>query len=230
MCGRYTLITLADLVNCFPWITTLPERIAPRYNIAPTQPILIIPNDNRSKFDHALWGLIPSWAKDPSIGSRMINARAETLDEKPTFRNALRRRRCLIPADGFYEWRKNRDGSKTPMRIRRRDGRPFAFAGLWEIWGDDKGNEVRSATIITTAPNELVRPIHDRMPAILRPEFYDKWLSPDEVPPAEAKEMLKPFPANQLAAEAVSGRVNSPKAEGPDCIAPAVEDDEASLF
>ena len=228
MCGRYTLITLADLVNCFPWITTMPEQIAPRYNIAPSQPILIVANDDKFKFDHALWGLIPSWAKDPAIGSRMINARAETLDEKPAFRNALKRRRCLIPADGFYEWRKEKAGGKTPMRIHRRDNKPFAFAGLWELWADDKGNEVRSATIVTTEPNDLVRPIHDRMPAIVDPADYDKWLAAEPLDPADAKPLLKPYPANQLTAEPVSRLVNNPKADVPDCIKPV--EAESGLF
>src|SRR5438270_302576 len=141
MCGRYTLILLHDLNTIFPWIDSPDDPGAPaRYNIAPTQPVLAATNDvrpgSRAKFDHLLWGLIPSWAKDPKIGNRMINARAETLAEKPAFRTALRRRRCLIPADGFYEWRKNPDGSKTPMYIHRKDAKPFAFAGLWDHWHD----------------------------------------------------------------------------------------------
>jgi putative SOS response-associated peptidase YedK len=153
MCGRYTLIKLADFINIFPWIHLPDELPPPRFNIAPTQPIAAVPNNGKDKVDYFHWGLIPSWAKDPSIGSRMINARAETLAEKPAFRNALKRRRCLIPADGFYEWKKLPDGkTKQPMYIRMRSGQPFAFAGLWEFWQDKSARAARSRAARLSQP------------------------------------------------------------------------------
>jgi putative SOS response-associated peptidase YedK len=230
MCGRYTLILLQDLKSIFPWIDG-PEDSStpPRYNIAPTQPILAATNDvkpgGRAKFDYLLWGLIPSWAKDPKIGNRMINARAETLAEKPAFRTALRRRRCLIPADGFYEWRKNADGSKTPMYVRRKDGEPFAFAGLWDDWHDPAGggSQVRSCTIITTRPNALMAPIHDRMPVIVPAEKQRRWLAAQEVEAAEVADVLEPCAADAFEARAVSTIVNNARNERPECIESVAE-------
>ena len=140
---RYALFTLEDLLRHFPFVKSVPGEARPRYNIAPTQPVLTIPNNHADRLEMFHWGLIPSWAKDPSIGNRMINARAETLAEKPAFRTALRRRRCLVPADGFYEWRKEGDGKrKTPMYVRMKSGKPFAFAGLWETWRAPDGETV----------------------------------------------------------------------------------------
>src|SRR5687768_6935643 len=194
MCGRYTLINLAAMNQAFPWIIEpIPEQPA-RYNIAPTQPILAVANNRADRFEHFHWGLIPSWAKDSAIGSRMINARAETLAEKPAFRTALRKRRCLVPADGFYEWRKEADGkTKTPMYIRLRDKKPFAFAGLWEVWRSPDGTSVPSCTLITTSANNLVEGIHDRMPVIIPPEAYERWLDPKERDAGELKDLLKPY-------------------------------------
>ena len=226
MCGRYTLILLNDLRKIFNWISP-PEDGQPRYNIAPTQPVLIAANDapaGRFKFDFALWGLIPSWAKDPSIGNRMINARAETLAEKPAFRGALKRRRCLIPADGFYEWRKEPDGSKTPIYIRLKSHEPFAFAGLWEDWHDPTGggSQSRSCTIITTRPNEMTASIHDRMPAIVPPERQKLWLSPGELSAADLDAILGPYPAEAMEAYPVSKTVNSPRNEMAACVTPLI--------
>jgi putative SOS response-associated peptidase YedK len=224
MCGRYTLIKLADFIDIFPWIGAPDELPDPRYNIAPTQPIAAVPNDGKKKVAYFHWGLIPSWAKDPSIGNRMINARAETLAEKPAFRNALKRRRCLIPADGFYEWKKLSDGkTKQPMYIRMRDGKPFAFAGLWENWHDKSGGggEIPSVTIITTTPNTLMNSIHDRMPAIVRPEDYREWLAPGERPADELAKLLGPYPEDQMEAFPVSKLVNSAANESAGCIDPA---------
>jgi putative SOS response-associated peptidase YedK len=223
MCGRYTLILLHDLKTIFPWITAHDPEPSPRYNIAPSQQILAATNDvkpgSSAKFEFLHWGLIPSWAKEPSIGNRMINGRAETLAEKPAFRTAFRRRRCLIPADGFYEWRKNADKSKTPMYVRLKSHKPFAFAGLWEEWHDPLGaSQLRSCTIITTTPNELMKPIHDRMPAIVPEDEQRRWLGPGEAKPEELAECLRPYPAEKMEAVPVSRVVNNPKNESPDCI------------
>ena len=224
MCGRFTLVKLADVEGYFPWIKP-PDEAIPRYNIAPTQPILIAANDAKNsafQFDYALWGLIPCWAKDPKIGNKMINARAETLAEKPSFRTALKRRRCLIPADGFYEWRKEADGSKTPMYIRMKTGQPFAFAGLWEDWCDHDAAPVRSCTIITTTPNALMKTIHDRMPVILPPEAQHRWLAAGEQNPADLQPLMVPFTADAMEAFPVSRTVNNPRNELPECVNPVV--------
>jgi putative SOS response-associated peptidase YedK len=219
MCGRYTLIRLDDVLEKFPWIEHSPPDLLPRYNIAPTQAILAVANDKPDEFAHFKWGLVPSWAKDPSVGYKMINARAETIADKPAFRNALKRRRCLVIADGFYEWKKE-GKAKTPMHIRMRDGKPFAFAGLWETWHDRSGtgSEVRSCTLITTESNELMRDIHDRMPAIVPPERYREWLAAGEMEAERAREMLLPYPAGEMEARPVSRYVNSAKNEGEKCI------------
>ena len=226
MCGRYTLIRLADFTDMFPWIRSPLEMPPPRYNIAPTQPIAVIANDGKNQIDYVHWGLIPSWAKDPSIGSRMINARVETLAEKPAFRAALKRRRCLIPASGFYEWRKSGDGkTKTPMYIRMKSGKPFAFAGLWETWHSVDGSELRSCTIITGTPNELIAPIHDRMAVILAPDSYRKWLTAGELAQEELMPLLKPYDAREMEAFPVSRSVNIPKNDLPSCIEPVASEE-----
>lgn len=208
MCGRYTLFRLNQLLARFPWITD--HSIGtPRYNIAPTQGIFAIGNNEPTVFQPMRWGLVPSWADDPSIGSRMINARAETLSGKPAFRTALRRRRALIPADGFYEWRREPDGkSKTPMHIRLRSEEPFAFAGLWDDWHAPDGSVLRSCTIITTAPNPLMLDIHDRMPVIVPAHAYERWIGPGEVEPEQLADLLSPYPADHMEAFPVSPQVN----------------------
>jgi putative SOS response-associated peptidase YedK len=220
MCGRYTISKLEQILKQFKEILELPSSLIPRFNVAPTQAIPVIANNHPNSLDMFHWGLIPSWAKDPAIGNRMINARAETLAEKPAFRTALRRRRCLIPADGFYEWRKEKDKTKTPMYIRMKSGEPFAFAGLWDVWHSPDGSVVPSCTIITTGPNELMSPIHDRMPAILPESDYARWICPDEQDAKAMSELLKPFPAAEMVAFPVSRRVNSPKNEGAALIEP----------
>jgi putative SOS response-associated peptidase YedK len=227
VCGRFTLTADPDeLRRVFsglnlPQAITDTQNITPRYNIAPTQPVMVIANDGRDRFDHYLWGLIPSWAKDPEIGNRMINARAETLAEKPAFRSAFRRRRCLIPASGFYEWKQEagRKG-KTPMYIKLKSGESFAFAGLWESWNSPDGSNILSCTIITTTPNELMQSIHNRMPVILPPEAYGLWLTPRDLPAAQLQPLLKPYPAEEMTAYPVSTLVNSPVNDVPECIAP----------
>jgi putative SOS response-associated peptidase YedK len=226
MCGRYTLFKINRIQQAFPWIVEpVPADVPTRYNIAPTQPILAVANNHADRFEHFHWGLIPSWAKDPAIGNRMINARAETLAEKPAFRTALRRRRCLVPADGFYEWKKDPGGkTKTPMHVRMKSGEIFAFAGLWETWHAPDGSVVPSLTLITTQPNELMSEIHDRMPVILKPQDYQRWLDPKELPPADLADLLRPYPADEMEARPVSRTVNNPKNESPDCIESMTKD------
>lgn len=222
MCGRFTLTAeISALQDSFPWLY-IPPELAPRYNVAPSQPVAVVPNDGKDRIDFFVWGLIPSWAKDPAIGNRMINARAETLAEKPTFRAPFRRKRCLILTDGFFEWTARSDGKgKTPMYLRMVDGKPFAFAGLWDTWFSPDGSEVRSCTIITTEPNELVRPIHNRMPVILPPSAYRQWLTPGEGNITALQAMLKPYPASEMVAYPVSRLVNDPKSDRPEAILPA---------
>lgn len=221
MCGRFTLTAdVNTLQNTFPWLN-VPGDLQPRYNIAPSQPIAVVPNDGKNQLDFYVWGLIPFWAKDPSIGYRMINARSETLAEKPSFKNAFKRRRCLVLADGFYEWRKEGAGKpKTPMYIQLESKEPFAFAGLWENWNAPDGSQVLSCTIITTRPNTLVEKIHNRMPVILPADGYSTWLEPSEQNPEVLSELLEPYPASEMMAYPVSTSVNSPINESPDCIEP----------
>ena len=231
MCGRYTLVNLAQLTDLFPWITEPPGELVPRYNIAPTQPILAVANHHPDRYDHFFWGLVPHWAKDVSIGAKMCNARAETLAERNAFKTAYRRRRCVIPADGFYEWKLNPDGkTKQPMYVRRKDAKPFGLAGLWESWQDDKGNELRSATIITTRPNALMAQMHDRMPVVLHEKDLTRWLDPEEhVHPEDFDDLLVPYPAEPMEAYPVSKMVNSPRNEGPELVKP-VEPERTTLF
>jgi putative SOS response-associated peptidase YedK len=223
MCGRFTLtVDPADLQDAFPEFT-FPAQSAPRYNIAPSQPILALPNNGTNKADFFIWGLIPSWAKDPSIGNRMINARAETLAEKPSFRGALKYHRCLIFADGFYEWQAQPGSkSKIPHFIRLRSTAPFAFAGLWEQWHSPDGSEVNSATIITTEPNELMASLHNRMPVILKSEAYAQWLDPSPQAPAHFQDLLAPYPTAEMEAYPVSTLVNSPSNDQAECILPVL--------
>jgi putative SOS response-associated peptidase YedK len=221
MCGRFTMtVDPAQLRDAFPWLD-IREDWSPRYNIAPTQPVAVVPNRGDNRLDFFLWGLIPSWAKDPSIGNRLINARAETLAEKASFRNAYRRRRCLVLADGFFEWKKEADTKrKQPMYIRLKTGEPFGFAGLWEIWNSPDGSQIFSCTIITTEPNELVSEIHNRMPVILKRADYSSWLNPTEKPPQDLQDLLTPYPSGELEAYPVSTMVNSPANDDPGCVLP----------
>ena len=222
MCGRFTLAAdPSELGDEFEGVQ-FPQNIAPRYNIAPSQPVLAIRNDGRQQADFLIWGLVPSWAKDASMGSRMINARGETLAEKPAFRGAYKYKRCLIPADGFYEWKAEPGRKiKTPYVIRMKGGRPFAFAGLWDEWHAPDGSELHSCTIITTAPNDLMAPIHNRMPVILHRQDYGQWLDPAPRPAASLSAMLRPLAAGLLEAYPVSTLVNSPANDSPECIQPA---------
>jgi putative SOS response-associated peptidase YedK len=225
MCGRFTLrARLADLLAEFVLTKpNVPPR-SPRYNIAPTQPVFVVrakPDAVAPTREAAMlrWGLIPSWASDPSIGNRMINARAETVAEKPAFRAALRRRRCLLVADGFYEW-KAEGRAKHPYFIHFADDRPFAFAGLWEHWEGPDHASVESCTLITAEANALMRPIHDRMPVILPRHSYAKWLDPAEQESAALLPLLTPYPDNDLEAYPVNRFVNSPSHDAADCLTP----------
>ena len=231
MCGRFTLHhTLEELEERFAAEVEAPTvaETAPRYNIAPTQDILVVTENGARHLQGYHWGLIPSWAKDAAIGSRMINARAETLAEKPSFRTALQRRRCLIPADGFYEWQdaaadlpSGKKAPRTPMHIRLQGGDLFAFAGLWDEWHAPDGSPLRSCTIITTAPNSVTAPIHDRMPVILRPEDEGLWLDRSVSDASALLPLLVPYPADVMEAYAVSRSVNAPTVDDPACITPA---------
>lgn len=195
-----------------------------RYNVAPMQDVPVVWNQPEPCLGLARWGLVPFWAKDPSIGSRMINARAETIAEKPAFRAALRQRRCLLPADGFYEWRRvEGTEAKVPTYVRLADGSPFAFAGLWESWKQPDGGRLHTCTIITTEPNELMRTIHDRMPVILPESGMKQWMQPDVTDPAALLRLLRPFPADRMEAYPVSRRVNHPSNDGPDLVVPELQ-------
>jgi putative SOS response-associated peptidase YedK len=220
MCGRYTLKTpvekLAEEFNFDASSVELP----PNYNVAPTQEVAAVLAENgHRRLELLRWGLIPSWADDPGIGSRMINARSETAPEKPSFRRAFRERRCLIPADGFYEW-KRVNGGKQPYYIHMKEERPFAFAGLWESWKDEGGPEIRSCAILTTKPNALAREIHDRMPVILPAGSYAAWLDP-EAEKEELVALLVPYPEDEMETYPVSRFVNSPQNNDPRCVEPA---------
>jgi putative SOS response-associated peptidase YedK len=219
MCGRYRRTTSEEELARRYHIAIPPERDLPiSWNIAPTQDVLAIlfnPETNQRTLDPLRWGLIPNWAKDPKIAYKTINARVETVDTAPSFRQAFKKRRCLIPVDSFYEWKKVL-GGKIPYAIGMKDDSPFVFAGLWEGWKDPATNEwLRTCTIITGEPNEFVREIHTRMPVILPEEQHDAWLSGEA-----GKEILIPFPADRMKAWPISPRVNSPKNNDADIIAP----------
>jgi len=223
MCGRFTLtVDPAELQDAFGDFI-FPTQFAPRYNIAPTQPILAIPNDGKNKADFFLWGLIPSWSKDPSIANKLINARGETIAEKPSFRGSFKYKRCLIPADGFYEWKaETGQKTKTPYFIHMKDRKPFAIAGLWDEWHSPEGGILRTCTIITTEPNELMSNLHNRMPVILDKKNYDEWLEP--ATHATRREnlihLIQPFPADRMSAYPVSTFVNVPSNDRPELISP----------
>ncbi|MGD0649736.1 MAG: SOS response-associated peptidase [Verrucomicrobiia bacterium] len=221
MCGRFTLTAEAkELAKRFgiEISASFYKTVAPRYNIAPTQPVVVLANDGKRCLMQMRWGLIPSWAKDPAVGNRMINARSETLTSRPAFRVSIRKRRCLILADGFYEWKKT-GTVKQPVRIVLKNCEPFGFAGLWDNWKSPNGNEIATCTIITTEANDLIATIHDRMPVVLPRQSEDTWLDP-ESPLSELLALLKPYPSDQMEFYPVSRAVNSPGYNSPDCIVP----------
>ncbi|MDB9372774.1 SOS response-associated peptidase [Nodularia sphaerocarpa] len=229
MCGRFTLNqSLAALAEFFH-VENIPN-LAAQYNIAPTQRVATViynPQTEKREFQQLRWGLIPSWAKDPKIGVKLINARAETVAEKPAFRSAFKQRRCLVLSDGFYEW-KQQNGKKQPFYFRLRDGQPFGFAGLWERWQPLQGKpdceEIISCTILTTAANELVKPIHERMPVIVSPQDYDLWLNPQMPTPERLQQLLCPYPDQVMTGYPVSSLVNNSRQNSSECIIPLGED------
>lgn len=219
MCGRFTLNTSAKIIAEFFKLSEVPD-IKPRYNIAPTQSIAtvtVFPEKNQRQFQFMRWGLIPSWAKDMKIGSHTINARSETVAEKPAFRSAIKHRRCLIIADGFYEWQPQ-GKKKQPYYFTMANGEPFAFAGLWENWESPEAENIVSCSIITTAANSTVQPVHDRMPVILPQGNWEQWLDPSVDKAQEVLPLLQPYDQAAMKANAVSTIVNSPTRDSPECI------------
>jgi putative SOS response-associated peptidase YedK len=221
MCGRYTLSAPPKAIARLFDLGELPE-LRPRYNIAPTQDVAAVTAsgpDKARQLRWFRWGLIPHWANDADIGSRLINARSETAAEKPAFRSAMRRRRCLVVADGFYEWQRT-DSGKQPIHVRMDDGRPFALAALWERWEGGEEGPVESAAILTTEPNELLRPIHNRMPVIVEPGRFDLWLDPDARDVTRLGALLRPYRGADLVCHPVSRIVNNPAHDSPRCVQP----------
>ncbi|MFQ5590937.1 MAG: SOS response-associated peptidase [Phycisphaerae bacterium] len=248
MCGRFTLTADGDILASVFELAEIPA-IRPRYNIAPTQPVLVIVPDRESASETQppgrrlaspaavapdstpgrvsrvarmmLWGLIPSWAKNARVSARMINARAETVATSAAYRAAFKRRRCLIPADGFYEWQRVPGANrKQPFLVSMSDSKTFAFAGLWERWEGSEAPSVESCTVITTEPNDVVREVHDRMPAILDPSDYQRWLDPDNTDQVVLLHMLCPYPASKMTAQPVGLSVNNPSYDGEKCVEP----------
>ena len=222
MCGRFTITVQPDVVQQELGLASMPENYQPRYNVAPTQPVAVVTSADERKAEWMRWGLVPFWAKDPSIGSRLINARAETVMEKPAFKNAFNKRRCLLIADGFYEWQKGggAKGRSQPYYFKREDGKPFAFAGLWEFWKSPDGQELRTCALITTEANACVAPVHDRMPVMLSEDDLWAWLAQDQ--PDDLLALLKPYPANRMTRIAVSPAVNKPEIDRAELIAPVI--------
>jgi putative SOS response-associated peptidase YedK len=219
MCGRYSLAAPASAIQRIFGLPALPELL-PRFNVAPgTKVPGILTDVYGPNLEFFRWGLVPSWAKDAKIGYRALNARGEDLATKPMFRSAFKRRRLLVPVDGFYEWQKLDGGAKQAWHIRAPDGEPMAFGGLWEIWKDADGAELKSLTIVTTTPNEVMAPIHDRMPVILPEASWETWLNPDS-DPSDVQGLIQPY-AGALERFEVSDYVNHVKNEGPKCREPS---------
>jgi putative SOS response-associated peptidase YedK len=235
MCGRFTLRTPATVIAAHFGLFEVPP-FSPRFNIAPSQPVPVVrlrtegqaPPQREWTWLH--WGLIPRWAKNVSVGNQMINARAETVAEKPAYRAAFRRHRCLVAADGFYEWRQS-GPRKQPYYLSMHDHRPFAFVGLWGHWTGPNLSTIESCAILTTEANAVLRPLHDRMPVILAPEEYARWLDTNVQEAGELTRLLDPYPADEMSAYAVDPRVNSPSHDDPSCIAPLPQRaEQQSLF
>ncbi|PSB28884.1 SOS response-associated peptidase [Chlorogloea sp. CCALA 695] len=217
MCGRFTLSQPTDAIASAFNIAQIPP-LEPRYNIAPTQliPSILSAPGGEKQLQMLRWGLIPSWAKDAKIGAKLINARAETVSEKPSFKAAFKRRRCLIVADGFYEWQRQ-EKQKQPYYFRLQNSQLFAFAGLWEQWKSPDEDIINSCTVLTTEANDLLRPIHDRMPVILESKDYELWLDSEAQQP-QLQQLLRPYQAALMTSYTVSTKVNNPKNNTPECI------------
>ncbi|MCX7872180.1 MAG: SOS response-associated peptidase [Verrucomicrobiae bacterium] len=228
MCSRFSQCENLKTIHkqCNVYECHIDEK--PRYNIAPSHHAQIVLNDGAIKSLMLRWGLVPSWAVDEKIANHLINARAESLNEKPAFKNLLKKQRCLIPADGFYEWQKT-GRYKQPLRFLMKDDSPFAFAGLWDKWTSPDGSTLYTFTIITTPPNNLIKPIHNRMPAIMPPEDYLKWLDPEISSIHLLKSILKPFPTEKMRYYKVSPMVNNPNYNSPDCIKPSNPPEQTEL-
>jgi putative SOS response-associated peptidase YedK len=222
MCGRFTITIEPAFFQQELDLGSVPAEWTPRYNAAPSQNIPVVINKDTRDVEMLRWGLIPSWAKDAQIGYRMINARSETIQEKPSYRNAFKQRRCLILADGFYEWQKQSGSApKVPFYFQLADGVPFAFAGIWESWQPQQGERVRSCSIITTTPNTLVAKVHDRMPVILDKAMMWHWL--EEKPADTLQTMLAPYPAEKMRTHPVGLSVNNPANDGAECVRPLAD-------
>jgi putative SOS response-associated peptidase YedK len=233
MCGRYRLSRRKQLVEEYFDIADWQDDWSPRYNIAPTQSVPVIrqnPKEPVRELSLMRWGLIPHWAQDASVAASMINARAETASTKPAFRDALKSRRCLIPADGFYEWKRT-PKTKQPYCFEVNDGELFAFAGLWDGWNDASGKWLKTCSILTTSPNAVTSAVHDRMPVILRPDSYDLWFDPGMQNVAAISELLKPYDASQMRCYPVSTRINHVANDDEECAAPVeLAERQARLF
>jgi putative SOS response-associated peptidase YedK len=229
MCGRYLLISPVEAMRKFFDVGGL-LNLPPRYNIAPTQdaPVVRLDQQGRRELIPMRWGLVPLWAKDLSMGARAINARAESIDQKPAFRDAFERRRCLVPSDGFFEWEK-KGKLRQPWRIGPAEDGLMALAGVWERWRAPDGGVVRSYAVVTTDANELVAPLHDRMPVVIPPERFAEWLDP-ETPREELKRLLRPYPAERMRAYPISRRLNDVRNDDADCIEPFEGEEEVRLL
>lgn len=226
MCGRFQLSVKGRHISERFNVEVFDELYKPNYNCAPSQKLPVITNEDPGKLSFLKWGLIPSWAKDPKIGFNLINTRAESISEKPSFRNAFKNRRCLVPANGFYEWKK--DENKTPYLIFLKSDELFAMAGIWETWKDGEGRPVYTFSIVTTTPNALMKNIHNRMPVILPQELEEAWLKGNDEP--TLIEMLKPFDEKQMGAHPVSKRVNSPANNDAEIVLPVDHHQQGFLF
>lgn len=218
MCGRFSFSPLAKIIEDRFDVKVDKTRYKPRYNSAPSQDLAVISNSNPGELSFFRWGLIPFWAKDKSIGNKMINAKAETIAEKPSFKNSLKRKRCLVLSDGFYEWKTISKKEKIPYRITMDDNSLFAMAGIWDSWKDETGLMINSFAIITTSPNKLMENIHTRMPVILSPNDEKRWLSSDDT--TFLQSLLQPFPEKEMTAFTVSNLVNSPANDSPEVMNP----------
>lgn len=231
MCGRYALTTPPQVLAALFELHGKRQKATSRYNVAPTQtvPVVVQRDDGEREMVQMRWGLVPSWAKDEKIGNRLINARSETAAEKPSFRAAMKQRRCLVPVTGFYEWQKRRGGSKQPFYIHRADGEPIALAGLWESWTNrDNGEVLETFTILTTTANDAIAALHDRMPVIVEPEDFQRWLDPSTKDAAALIDLLQPAADGVLTMHPVSSRVNTPKNDDASLIEPVPEGDDAA--